>query len=142
MLYRLRVHCELISGTKRTLSMYLCWDQLIHMSREYSVLFYSYVRLYSLCSGYDHKSIDLTDHFLSSIFRLTKKGDIHYEALLGNLKPHMAYMIRIAAVNQIDKSTFTEPVVVKTQEEGKETNSHIRNYMIILESHVISDQYT
>ncbi|KOB72718.1 Down syndrome cell adhesion molecule-like protein, partial [Operophtera brumata] len=50
--------------------------------------------------------------------QLTKKGDIHYEALMGNLKPHTAYMIRIAAINQIDKSAFTEPVVVKTQEEA------------------------
>ncbi|VVC95269.1 unnamed protein product [Leptidea sinapis] len=49
---------------------------------------------------------------------LTKKGDVHYEALLSNLKPHTAYMIRIAALNQIDRSAFTEPVVVKTQEEA------------------------
>ncbi|XP_059046951.1 cell adhesion molecule Dscam2-like [Achroia grisella] len=49
---------------------------------------------------------------------LTKKGDIHYEALLNTLKPHTAYMIRIAAINQIDRSAFTEPVVVKTQEEA------------------------
>ncbi|XP_013133341.1 PREDICTED: Down syndrome cell adhesion molecule-like protein Dscam2 [Papilio polytes] len=49
---------------------------------------------------------------------LTKKGDIHYEALLGNLKPHTAYMIRIAAINEIDRSAYTEPVVVKTQEEA------------------------
>ncbi|XP_073957210.1 cell adhesion molecule Dscam2-like [Choristoneura fumiferana] len=49
---------------------------------------------------------------------LTKKGDIHYEALLSGLKPHTAYMIRLAAVNQIDRSTYTEPVVVKTQEEA------------------------
>ncbi|CAH2101996.1 unnamed protein product [Euphydryas editha] len=49
---------------------------------------------------------------------LTKKGDIHYEALLNNLRPHTAYMIRIAAINQIDRSDFTEPVVVKTQEEA------------------------
>lgn len=27
-------------------------------------------------------------------------------------------MIRIAAINQIDRSPYTEPVVVKTQEEG------------------------
>ncbi|CAH0727689.1 unnamed protein product, partial [Brenthis ino] len=49
---------------------------------------------------------------------LTKKGDIHYEALLNNLRPHTAYMIRLAAINQIDSSDFTEPVVVKTQEEA------------------------
>ncbi|KAI5636739.1 immunoglobulin i-set domain-containing protein [Phthorimaea operculella] len=59
---------------------------------------------------------------------LTKKGDIHYEALLTNLKPHTAYMIRIAAINQIDRSEFTEPVVVKTQEEAPSeapTNIHV-----------------
>ncbi|CAH0405117.1 unnamed protein product [Chilo suppressalis] len=49
---------------------------------------------------------------------LTKKGDIHYEAFLSGLRPHTAYMIRVAAVNQIDRSAFTEPVVVKTQEEA------------------------
>ncbi|CAG4953674.1 unnamed protein product [Colias eurytheme] len=49
---------------------------------------------------------------------LTKKGDIHYEALLSGLRPHTAYMIRIAAINQIDRSAYTEPVVVKTQEEA------------------------
>ncbi|XP_061709196.1 cell adhesion molecule Dscam2 isoform X4 [Cydia pomonella] len=59
---------------------------------------------------------------------LTKKGDIHYEALLSGLKPHTAYMIRIAAVNQIDRSAYTEPVVVKTQEEAPSeppTNVHV-----------------
>ncbi|CAK1540390.1 unnamed protein product [Leptosia nina] len=49
---------------------------------------------------------------------LTKKGDIHYESLVSNLRPHTAYMIRIAAINQIDRSAYTEPVVVKTQEEA------------------------
>lgn len=49
---------------------------------------------------------------------MTKKGDNHFEALVSSLKPHTAYMIRIAAINQIDRSPFTEPVVVKTQEEG------------------------
>lgn len=38
--------------------------------------------------------------------------------MLNSLKPHTAYMIRIAAINQLDRSIFTEPVVVKTQEEG------------------------
>lgn len=59
-------------------------------------------------------------------FSLTKKGDIHYESLLSNLRPHTAYMIRIAAINQIDRSPYTEPVVVKTQEEGK----MLRNYCL------------
>nr|XP_049692182.1 Down syndrome cell adhesion molecule-like protein Dscam2 [Helicoverpa armigera] len=61
-------------------------------------------------------------------FRLTKKGDIHYEALLSSLKPHTAYMIRIGAINQIDRSAYTEPVVVKTQEEAPSeapTNVHV-----------------
>ncbi|XP_026317870.1 Down syndrome cell adhesion molecule-like protein Dscam2 isoform X2 [Hyposmocoma kahamanoa] len=63
-----------------------------------------------------------------SYITLTKKGDIHYEALLSNLKPHTAYMIRIAAINQLDRSLFTEPVVVKTQEEAPSeapTNVHV-----------------
>ncbi|KAL4705617.1 hypothetical protein ACJJTC_018739 [Scirpophaga incertulas] len=51
-------------------------------------------------------------------FSLTKKGDMHYEAYLSGLLPHTAYMIRVAAINQIDFSVFTEPVVVKTQEEA------------------------
>ncbi|XP_041974799.1 Down syndrome cell adhesion molecule-like protein Dscam2 isoform X2 [Aricia agestis] len=49
---------------------------------------------------------------------LTKKGNIHYEAVLGGLRPHTAYMIRVAAANAIERSAFTEPVVVKTQEEA------------------------
>ncbi|GBO98925.1 Down syndrome cell adhesion molecule homolog [Eumeta japonica] len=49
---------------------------------------------------------------------LTRKGENHYEALLNNLKPHTAYMIRLAAYNQIDRSAYAEPVVVKTQEEA------------------------
>ncbi|CAG9136240.1 unnamed protein product [Plutella xylostella] len=49
---------------------------------------------------------------------LTKKGELHFEALVNNLQPHTAYMIRLAAYNQIDRSEFTEPVVVKTQEEA------------------------
>ncbi|CAG9581989.1 unnamed protein product, partial [Danaus chrysippus] len=60
---------------------------------------------------------ELAGHTHSHV-TLTKKGDIHYEALLSNLRPHTAYMIRIAAINQIDRSAFTEPVVVKTQEEA------------------------
>ncbi|XP_049878899.1 Down syndrome cell adhesion molecule-like protein Dscam2 [Pectinophora gossypiella] len=64
----------------------------------------------------------------NNFITLTKKGDIHYEALVSNLKPHTAYMIRIAAINQIDRSAFTEPVVVKTQEEAPSeapTNVHV-----------------
>ncbi|CAH2050967.1 unnamed protein product, partial [Iphiclides podalirius] len=57
-------------------------------------------------------------HAPHSHVTLTKKGDIHYEALVTNLKPHTAYMIRIAAINEIDRSAYTEPVVVKTQEEA------------------------
>ncbi|XP_012543882.3 cell adhesion molecule Dscam2 isoform X1 [Bombyx mori] len=74
-------------------------------------------------------SVNVSVHGASqSHVTLTKKGDIHYEALLSSLKPHTAYMIRIAAINQIDRSTFTEPVVVKTQEEAPSeppTNVHV-----------------
>ncbi|KAL0901060.1 hypothetical protein ABMA27_006383 [Loxostege sticticalis] len=55
---------------------------------------------------------------LQSQITLTKKGDIHFEAFLSGLRPHTAYMLRVAAVNQIDRSAYTEPVVVKTQEEA------------------------
>lgn len=41
-----------------------------------------------------------------------------YEAVVSILRPHTKYSIRIQAVNQIDRSQFTEPVIVKTQEEG------------------------
>lgn len=39
-------------------------------------------------------------------------------ALVGGLLPATTYDIRMIAINNIDHSYFTEPVVVKTQEEG------------------------
>lgn len=41
-----------------------------------------------------------------------------YEAIVSGLQPHNSYAVRIQAINQIDQSEFTEPVIVKTQEEG------------------------
>lgn len=122
-LYQPRAHCELISGTKHILSMCLCLDQLIRMSRKYQQQYLFCSILLPQQTAFNSTMTATINCFETKIMyclpRLTKKGDIHYEALLGNLKPHMAYMIRIAAFNQIDRSAFTEPVVVKTQEEGK-----------------------
>lgn len=41
-----------------------------------------------------------------------------YEALVSGLQPHNSYAVRIQAINQIEQSEYTEPVIVKTQEEG------------------------
>lgn len=40
-------------------------------------------------------------------------------ALVGGLHPAFTYIFRIFAMNSIDSSSPTEPVVAKTQEEGK-----------------------
>lgn len=45
------------------------------------------------------------------------ENDPRETAVIGNLQPATAYKIRMLAVNSIDQSAFTEPVIVKTQEE-------------------------
>lgn len=40
------------------------------------------------------------------------------ETLVTGLHPATAYTVRLAAYNTIDQSTYSEPVVVKTKEEG------------------------
>jgi len=46
-------------------------------------------------------------------------GDDQEVALVGGLHPAVTYTFRIFAINSIDASGPTEPVVAKTQEEGK-----------------------
>lgn len=42
-------------------------------------------------------------------------------ALVGGLHPAVTYTFRVFAINSIDASAPTEPVVAKTQEEGTRT---------------------
>lgn len=59
--------------------------------------------------------IDLHNCIFSSV---THKGGGHYEALVSGLLPHSAYMLRAAAYSQLGASDYTDPLVLKTQEEG------------------------
>lgn len=39
---------------------------------------------------------------------------------VGGLQPDTTYSMRMLAVNQIESSSFTETIMAKTHEEGKE----------------------
>lgn len=56
-------------------------------------------------------------------------------ALVGGLHPAVTYTFRIFAINSIDVSVPTDPVVAKTQEEGTETYKYFKRvyfYLTIL----------
>lgn len=56
-------------------------------------------------------------------------------ALVGGLHPAVTYTFRIFAINSIDVSVPTDPVVAKTQEEGTETHKYFKRvyfYLTIL----------
>ena len=56
-------------------------------------------------------------------------------ALVGGLHPAVTYTFRIFAINSIDVSVPTDPVVAKTQEEGTETDKYFKRvyfYLTIL----------
>lgn len=47
-------------------------------------------------------------------------------ALVGGLHPAVTYTFRIFAINSIDVSVPTDPVVAKTQEEGTKTHKYFK----------------
>lgn len=47
----------------------------------------------------------------------TVDGNPREQATLGGLHPATTYMVRMLAVNEIERSSFTEPVIIKTREE-------------------------
>lgn len=50
------------------------------------------------------------------------EGNLEYK--VENLKPATAYAMRIAAVNTIGESEYSEPVIVKTMEEAPSDSPH------------------
>lgn len=46
------------------------------------------------------------------------EGDVVLEFLLQGLRPATAYALRLAAVNDIGDSDYSDPVIVHTLEEG------------------------
>lgn len=53
-----------------------------------------------------------------------------YEYRLDGLRPATAYALRLAAINAIGDSDYSEPVIVQTLEEGKQ--NHPDNLKIIV----------
>lgn len=45
-------------------------------------------------------------------------GNPRQQATLSGLHPSTTYMVRMLAVNEIERSAFTEPVIIKTREEA------------------------
>lgn len=45
-------------------------------------------------------------------------GNPREQTTLAGLRPSTTYGIRMLAVNEIERSSFTEPVVIKTREEA------------------------
>lgn len=62
--------------------------------------------------------------FLNNLFD-SNGNEPKETALVGGLLPSLTYDIRMVAINTIDHSFFTEPVVVKTQEEGNKLKNII-----------------
>lgn len=55
--------------------------------------------------------------FNVAVFKYFSEDNPRESAIIGGLLPATAYKIRMLAVNSIDQSSFTEDIVVKTQEE-------------------------
>lgn len=49
---------------------------------------------------------------------MDEDGDATMEYRVEGLRPATAYAMRIAAVNAIGESEYSDPVIVKTMEEG------------------------
>lgn len=47
--------------------------------------------------------------------------ELHLEYRVEGLRPATAYALRLAAVNAIGDSDYSEPVIVQTLEEGNKT---------------------
>lgn len=45
-------------------------------------------------------------------------GNLREQATLAGLHPSTAYLIRMLAINEIERSSFTEPIMIKTHEEA------------------------
>ena len=61
--------------------------------------------------------------YISGLPRYDSNSDDQEIALVTGLHPAVTYTFRVFAINSIDTSEPTDPVVAKTQEEGKQ--SHI-----------------
>lgn len=58
-------------------------------------------------------------HFPTSL-----DGNPREQATLAGLHPSTTYLVRMLAVNEIERSEFTEPVVIKTREEAPTEAPH------------------
>lgn len=45
-------------------------------------------------------------------------GNIREQATLAGLHPSTTYLVRMLAINEIERSSFTDPIVIKTREEA------------------------
>lgn len=45
-------------------------------------------------------------------------GNLREQATLAGLRPSTTYSIRMLAVNEIEHSPFTDPIIIKTREEA------------------------
>jgi len=48
----------------------------------------------------------------------SRAGDAREQASVGGLQPATTYLIRMLAINEIERSTYTDVIVIKTQEEA------------------------
>lgn len=61
-------------------------------------------------------TVNLTLPIVSDSKTIT--GDPREEAIVTGLHPSTTYLLRMLAVNEIEKSSYTDPLVIKTQEEA------------------------
>lgn len=55
---------------------------------------------------------------------VTLDGDPREQAVVSGLHPATTYLMRMLAVNEIERSSFTDPIVIKTQEEAPIESPH------------------
>ncbi|XP_066247380.1 cell adhesion molecule Dscam1 isoform X2 [Euwallacea similis] len=75
-----------------------------------------YVAQYKMLDSH-HSTWEKNQILNLSMTSSTHPGEIIEQAVINGLKSATVYTIRVAAVNNIDRSEFTEPIVVKTLEE-------------------------
>lgn len=56
---------------------------------------------------------------------ITIDGDPREQAVVTSLHPAATYLMRMLAVNEIEKSSFTDPIIIKTQEEAPLEAPHV-----------------
>lgn len=58
------------------------------------------------------------NRYHENMYHYSPDGNIREQATLAGLHPSTTYLVRMLALNEIERSSFTDTVVIKTREEA------------------------